>query len=119
MYYLSHRGMWRQEDLDFEEDLEYTVRLCPKSKAARKGSLERLCKEDSRRKDTAECVRFKSKVEEYLGCKGLDSYKDGRTERRDDGGKIDQDLIKTLWENLLFYFILCPCDKVKYPTKAI
>lgn len=100
--------MWRQGDLDFEEYLEYMGRLYPKSKAAIKGSLERLCKEDSRRKDTAECVQFKNKVEEYLECKGLDRYKDRRTERRDDGGKTDQDLIKTPWGNLLFYFILCP-----------
>lgn len=42
MYYLSHVGMWRQGDLEFDEYLDYTVRLYPKVKATTEGSLERL-----------------------------------------------------------------------------
>lgn len=42
MYYFSHLGVWRQEDLEFQEYLDYTVRLYPKSEAATKHSLERL-----------------------------------------------------------------------------
>lgn len=44
-----------------------------------------------KRKGTAECMRYKSKLEEYWGCKSSNQYKNGRAERRDDGGRINQD----------------------------